>query len=473
MKPKSTKLKKLQITIILLTIVLWECEQQPNTPITIDETHLTESIEQTIFIDSVWASHPVGFCLLTHGERQYIAYYNASRNMVVGQRNLEDDLFSLHVMPATDRKTHHGTSTVLNWDSHNYVTIGIDKEGFIHFSGNVHVHPITYFRSTAPWDISTLEQVYEMTGEEEDRTTYPKFLKTREGELIYTYRDGGSGDGNQIYNIYDTSTKTWSRLLDLPLTDGKGLMNAYISSPQLRKDDWYHTYWVWRDTPDCSTNHDLSYMKSPDLKNWYSAFGEPIELPATIDDTQAVVDPIPPKGGIINLAARQILDDENLPVFVYHKYDSVGNLQFYVARTQNEKWTYKQITDWDYRWEFSGWGSINNEVRIKDFTKRDDGNYEVGYWHIKYGNGTILLNDDFDSIGEVLKPEPFGTDLEIEGTFSGLETRIRDDIGSSGNQNERYVLKWETLNRNRDKPREKPWPPASKLYLYKLAKKSN
>ncbi len=41
--------------------------------------------------------------------------------------------------------------------------------------------------------------------------------------------------------------------------------------------------WVWRDTPDCATNHDLSYMKSPDLKNWYNAFGEKVELPATLD----------------------------------------------------------------------------------------------------------------------------------------------------------------------------------------------
>lgn len=30
----------------------------------------------------------------------------------------------------------------------------------------------------------------------------------------------------------------------------------------------------------------------------------------------------------------------------------------------------------------------------------------------------------------------------------------------------RYILKWETLNRNQDKPREKPWPEASNLYVY-------
>ena len=332
----------------------------------------------------------------------------------------------------------------------------------------MHVHPLTYFRSTEPNDISTLEQVWEMVGREEKRCTYPKFLYTRERDMIFTYRDGGSGNGNQIYNIYDTGSKTWSRLLDTPLTDGQGLMNAYISSPQLRSDDWYHTYWVWRDTPDCQTNHDLSYMKSPDLQHWYNAFGEEVQLPATLAESPVVVDPIPAKGGIINLAARFVLDGNKNPVFAYHKYDSAGNLQFYTAQILDDEWVYKQVTDWDYRWEFKGGGSIINEVRLKDFNKRSDGFYELGYWHIKYGNGTILLNDEFDSCGMVLKPEPLQTSLKLEGDFPGLQVKTSNDIGTPTEKGIRYMLKWETLDANRDRPRPEPWPEPSKLYLYTL-----
>ena len=150
---------KYLIFFALATVCLIGCSQsQPQEPIIIDETAQKETVVQTIEIDSVWAGHPVGFCLLTHGDWQYIAYYNANRNMVVGQRNLGDPEFQLHVMPATSRETHGGTSTVLGWDSHNSVTLGMDKENFIHLSGNMHVHPITYFRSTQPNDISTLEQ---------------------------------------------------------------------------------------------------------------------------------------------------------------------------------------------------------------------------------------------------------------------------------------------------------------------------
>ena len=464
-------MKKLLLLASILLITLSFCLQNKQDQfITIDETNKNEIVEQTIKIDSVWAGHPVGFCLYTTANRQYIAYYNANRNMVVGQRNLDEENFQLHVMPPTHRKTSNGTSTVLDWDSHNFVTLGIDKEGFIHLSGNVHVHPLTYFRSTVPNDISTLEQVFEMVGTEEQRTTYPHFMLTKEVELLYHYRDGGSGNGNEIYNIYSTETKQWSRMLDEALTDGQGLMNAYQTQPTILADGWYHMYWVWRDTPDCSTNHDLSYMKSPDLKSWFNAFDEPVDLPATFDQKHLIVDPIPVKGGIINLAAKLCLDENNKPVFVYHKYDSKGNIQLYIAHTQNGKWKYKQITDWDYRWDFSGNGSINVDVSIGSFNKRLDGFYEVSFTHIKYGSETILLNDKFENSGKVIKPKSFFSNLEVEGNFPGLNIKTTGDIGKPNNINERYILKWETLKANRDRPYPEPWPNASQLYLYKLKK---
>ena len=211
-------------------------------------------------------------------------------------------------------------------------------------------------------------------------------------------------------------------------------------------------------------------MKSPDLKNWYNAWGEPLDLPATLDKKLVIVDPIPVKGGIINLAAKLCLDENNKPIFAYHKYDSEGNLQFYTAQLKGKKWVSKQITDWDYRWEFSGNGSINSEVRLKEFLKRDDGYYELNYWHIKYGNGTILLNKKLNNVGKVLKPEPFSTTMKIEGDFPGLLIQTSRDLSGPVENGTRYMLKWETINRNRDKPREKPWPEPSQLYLYKLKK---
>ena len=451
--------------------------------IIVDQRDQTESVIEIMKIDSVWAGHPVGFSLYSHDESQYIAYYNSNRNMVVGQRKLTDKNFVLHKMPAPTRaldqkgKSKRFSVTEVGWDSHNSITMAVDKEGFIHLSGNMHVDSLTYFRSELSGDISTLMRHFPLVGSNELRSTYPKFMLSKEQELIFHYRDGSSGNGNEIYNIYDTQKKKWSRMLDVPLTDGQGLMNAYQSQPEVRADGWYHVYWVWRDTPDCSTNHDLSYMKSPDLKNWYDAFDQPIVLPATLDKKSLIVAPVPPKGGIINLAAKLCLDKNNKPVFTYHKYDENGNIQLYIAKIEGDEWISKPITQWDYRWEFSGNGSINVELRINSFDRREDGRYEISYWHKKYGTGTLLLDEAFAPIGKVLKTPKLFTNsrfkkqLEIEGSFPGLVINSVPDIGEVKEKNIRYVLKWETLNNNRDKPRPKPWPSPSQLYLYKLKTK--
>jgi len=87
------------------------------------------------------------------------------------------------------------------------------------------------------------------------------------------------------------------------------------------------------------------------------------------------------------------------------------------------------------------------------------------------------LDEAFAPIGKVLKTPKLFTNsrfkkqLKIEGSFPGLVINSVPDIGEVKEKNIRYVLKWETLNNNRDKPRPKPWPSPSQLYLYKLKTK--
>lgn len=438
----------------------------------VDERNYHEIVKKIIPIDKVWAGHPARFSLMTKGERQYIAYYNAERHIMVGQRKLAQDKFELFEIPTHERQSRQETSTILGWDSHNYLALGVDKDGYIHLSGNMHVNGLTYFRSTKPDDITTLVQIPEMTGKDEKRCTYPVFIINKEGELVFRYRDGESGNGNDIYNIYSTESKKWNRLLDTPLTDGEGEMNAYASSPRLEDDGWYHMYWVWRDTYDCSTNHDLSYMKSPDLKKWYNAYGEPVKLPVTFGNKTLIVDPIPPQGGIINLAARLCFDSKGNPVLAYHKYDPLGNLQFYTAHFTGNKWDIKELTDWDYRWNFSGGGVLGSaDVRLGSFTNRGDGFYELGYSHIKYGKGFFLLNEDLEMCGKVLKPVSIADTMKTEGSFPQLKIMTVQDSDDSNKSGAKYFLKWETLPANRDKPRPKPWPEPSQLYLYEVEMK--
>ena len=97
-----------------------------------------------------------------------------------------------------------------------------------------------------------------MTGERETRCTYPVFFTNAAGDLMFRYRDGSSGDGSDLYNIYDPATRTWRRVLDTPVLDGEGRRNAYAIEPTLGPDGRLHLVWMWRDTPDCATKNNLS-----------------------------------------------------------------------------------------------------------------------------------------------------------------------------------------------------------------------
>ena len=298
-------------------------------------------------IDHMWSGHRVSPALLTRGNQQFVAYYDANRQMTVAHRRIGTPW------------RYFKLDSWLGWDSHNYVTIELDKIGHLHVLGNMHNDPIEYFRTTQPLQVRSLERVDIMANPElEQNMTYPIFLKDKDGELIAKYRDGGSGNGNEIYNIYDTTTKTWSRLHSNQFLDGEGLRSAYFEGPILGPDGNFHLIWVWRDTPDASSNNSLSYARSPDLVDWTDSNGEAISLPIK-HSTAEIVDPVPPKGGMINNNVKIGFDHDNRPVISYHKYDDEGNTQMYVARKTDAQWNIQQISEWDgFRWDFGGGGSL-------------------------------------------------------------------------------------------------------------------
>lgn len=274
-----------------------------------------EPAAQTDSLDiaPVWAGHPVGFALLTHTPFQFVAFYDAHRQMTVAQRRLDERRWTFTKLPRTT-----------GWDSHNYITLAADDDGFLHLSGDMHVVPLVYFRTTKPRDTATFERVEKMVGTEEDRCTYPRFFRGATNELLFCYRDGRSGNGNQIFNIYDRQTKTWNRLLDSPLTDGEGLRNAYCDGPTKGPDGFFHLAWVWRESPDAATCHDLSYARSKDLRHWETSAGKPLALPIKLEDSE-IVDPVPQRGGILNTSVRLGFDHLQRPTISYHKADAQGH----------------------------------------------------------------------------------------------------------------------------------------------------
>lgn len=409
-------------------------------------------------IAPVWSGHSVGFALLTHGKQQLVAFYDADRRMTIGARRLDESRWHLVRLPS-----------MLGWDSHNYVTMAVDSAGQIHVSGNMHCHPLVYFRTERPGDIGSFCQVPAMVGRNEQRCTYPRFLQGSKGELIFTYRDGRSGSGNQYCNVYDTKTQTWRRLIESPLFSGGGKMNAYFVGPEQDKSGVFHICWVWRNTPDCATNHDLCYARSKDLVHWETSAGRALALPITLS-TAEVVDPVPPGGGMVNGNTRIGFDAEGRAVVSYHKFDAQGKTQLYNARREASGWRIYQTSDWDYRWEFQGGGTIRFEIGFGPVVAGPECSLTQTWQHVKHGSGNWRL--DPQTLKPVGKAPPRRSGLpkdfsRVQSTCPGMEVRTAADLGA-GDPEVRYVLRWETLPANRDRPRPEPLPPPTMLRLYEV-----
>ncbi len=410
------------------------------------------------FIDiaPVWSGHPVGFRLLTHKEMQFAAFYDAERRMTVASRQLDSSKWHFVRLPET-----------LGWDSHNSIVMAIDDDDCIHLSGNMHVAPLVYFRTQAPMDIDSFERM-PMVGEREARVTYPKFLRGAENELLFCYRDGSSGNGEEIYNRYDHETRQWRRFLDAPLTSGEGERNAYIVGPTRGPDKRFHLCWVWRDHPGCESNHSLSYAVSSDLLHWETGAGAPLTLPMTLSSAE-VVDPVPVNGGIINGNTRIGFDSQKRPVISYHKFDKAGHTQIYNARLEDGQWRIYQTSHWAYRWEFSGGGTIPFEIHVCAVSAHGEGALHQEYSHSKYGRGAWLLREaDFQIVEELPSTPAYPPELQtVLSNVEGMQPRRAEDSGKAP-AGMCFLLQWETLPQNRDRPREGPLPEPSMLRLIVL-----
>jgi hypothetical protein len=425
--------------------------------------HLIQSID----VAPVWSGHPVGFALLTDAghQMQYVAYYNYERQMTLAARRLDSETWTFHpVISKGPIPSPH-----LGWDSHNWIALALDSRNQIHLSGNMHASPLLYFRTSTPGDISSLQEIDRMVGDRESSVTYPRFLAGPDGALIFTYRDGRSGNGEDIYDTYDASHGSWSRLLDRPLLDGRGRMNAYPVGPIKGPDGYFHLAWIWRDTPDCATCHDISYARSTDLIHWQTSRGEPLALPLTLENSE-IVDHVPPHGGAINSDVQIGFDGQNRVVITYTKYDTSGNSQLFIARPQSDQWTISQLSHWNYRWNFGGTGTIPFEITVDPPRVLPDGRLVATFTHAKFGRGGFVIDPKtLQSVAPFNAPPPLPPELlKVQSSFPGMEVRTAKDTGTPPSDHSRFILRWETLPANRDQPRQGPLPPPSMLRVCKI-----
>jgi hypothetical protein len=408
---------------------------------------------EKIDIAKVWAGHPVNFAIKTVKNFQCIAYYDTTRRLVVAARTVGSPSWITTVLPTTT-----------GWDSHNYIEMAIDDSGYIHVSGNMHnASSLIYFRSKKPWSVESFATPG-MIGSLESSVTYPVFIKGLENQLIFQYRDGGSGSGNTIWNGYDITTKKWTRITSKGLFDGEGQVNAYQTSPVPGPDGFFHVIWMWRETPVANTNFHLSHIKSRDLISWQTMAGQNCTMPVKQSTAGVVVDPIASGRGLINMDFWISWDTHDRAVITYHRYDNNTVSQIFNTRWEGGAWKIYQTSGWSgFKWNLDLQGSLTHDIAATPLSVDESGalmqNYvyrtsELRRWVLD----ETTLKPTRDGVYE--PPEAMAVLYKVESAFPGMQVnQIRDG---------EYYLRWETMPINQDAARSAgTYPSSSMLRLYR------
>jgi hypothetical protein len=268
--------------------------------------------------------------IVTHNGIQYIAFYDENGYLTLGKRELGNTQWTFYL------SQYKGNCK----DAHNVISIMVDGEGFLHVAFNHHGSSLNYCRSLRPGSL-ILGNKEIMVGRDETEVTYPEFYRLTNGDLIFVYRSGGSGRGNLIMNRYEAKTKTWQRVQDV-LIDGENERNAYW---QLYVDNvnTIHLSWVWRETPDVATNHDLCYARSRDGgATWEKSDGEKYRLPITAENAEYVWH-IPQDSELINQTGMCADKNGNPYIATYWRDRDSTVPQYRLVWFDGETWHMQQV----------------------------------------------------------------------------------------------------------------------------------
>jgi putative BNR repeat neuraminidase len=297
--------------------------------------HAATSVNATIFC------HP----LASGDEAQYAAFYNSEARVVLAMRSWSERSFISQVTP------HSGNVR----DAHNGIALGVDGNGILHLSWDHHNHPLRYVRSAKSGSLELTEKL-PMNGDEEERVTYPEFFPLPNGDLLFLYRSGASGNGNTVLKRWDLGVGKWATVQS-KLIDGEGERNAYTNQIAVDGEGRWHLSWCWRETGDVATNHDICYARSDDEgRSWRKSTSETYRLPIT-EATAEIALPIPQRSVLINQTTMTVDQAGRPQIATYFRPSSSAAPQIHVIWHDGRAWRASRATNRKLDFRLSGGGT--------------------------------------------------------------------------------------------------------------------
>lgn len=330
----------MKISLLAAFAALWACAAAPCAAAQVRESVVGPGFSQTSVNAAVFRAAP----LATWGDIQYVSYYDPEGYLVLGRRLLGSDEWE------TLRSPYRGNVR----DAHNVISMGIDGDGFIHVAFDMHGAPMKYCRSLEPGGLE-LGPVSQMTGFLEQDVTYPEFHTLPDGDLLFMHRSGESGNGNLVVKWYSPDDGMWSCLHE-NLIDGQGLRNAYWQT-HVGEDGVIHVSWVWRETWDVATNHDVCYACSRDGGlSWERSDGSPYDIPIRLASAERAWR-VPQGRELINQTSMTA-DPDGHPMIATYWRDADSKVpQFRVVRHDGRSWRMERVGERHSPFSLSGGGT--------------------------------------------------------------------------------------------------------------------
>lgn len=223
------------------------------------------------------------------GATQFAAWWGELGRIMVAKRALPAGAWQTF-SPYAQVSTAMPAVTAAN-DNHEFISLAVDGDGRVHLAGNMHNVALRYIVS-APNDITSWA-AGTMVGTDEDSVSYPQFCRLPDGDVLFLYRNGGSGAGDTFLNRFDTATDTWTRVVKL--FDGLGSTPAssfyaahLVVSP---KDGSLHLGGFWRGNGSVTyLNEDYTHLVSADQgATWTSIGGAALTTPIKRENSSVVM----------------------------------------------------------------------------------------------------------------------------------------------------------------------------------------
>lgn len=334
---------------LVFALLLSACGPHPQTPE--PEPGSKQSVGSQVRIDEqAYSGSSVNVVagtrqmLYTHGSHQYAGYYDPNGRVMLARRRLGDDDWEV-------QRTAFSANTK---DAHNSISLIVDGDGYLHLAWGHHDSPLNYSVSEAPGSLS-MGAKRSMVGSEEGKVTYPQFFKFDSGDLAFVYRDGASGSGKVVMNYYDLDQQAWSRRQD-NLIDGEGERSAYWDLV-VGQDDTLYMAWVWRESPDVATNHDLLYAESRDGgQTWQRRNGASYELPITYGRAEVAYE-VQQNSNLMNPPIIAVSDRGSPFIASYWSEETGDNPGFHVVHHSSSGWEFVAGPQAESPFTLAGWGT--------------------------------------------------------------------------------------------------------------------